>query len=163
MKPTFYFGEYTVRPVGPGDHAYIDTLIAADPYHAEAMDAGWFMFEGPGEDAWAIEDKQGRVVLYFKTRTAVRLFIQFGEQDSSVNRNVLKQGMEWLEGILLGNQIREVIFDTRNPVLEAMAKKRLRFSESGPGTLCKTLPSPESMRLAEGRWHHQPTASQEGG
>ncbi len=162
-QPNFYFDGYRVRPVEEGDRAYIDRLTANDRYHAGVMDADWFLHLAPGEGAWAIEDGQGRVLLYFKTQTAVRLSLQFAEGDSSENRDVLQKGMRWLEGMLLQNHFREVIFDTQGPLLAALAKRRLGFAESSPGTLLKVLGIPEAARPAKGHWHHQPTTSQEGG
>jgi hypothetical protein len=93
----------------------------------------------------------------------VRLFVQFGEQEPSANRDALRKGMAWLEGMLFQNQVREVIFDTEGPLLMALAKRRLGFTETAPGTLYKTLPSPATMRAVEGHWHHQPTTSEEAG
>jgi hypothetical protein len=153
------FDRYTVRPVDEKDRPYIDRLTFNDPYHHGVMDADWFLNLAPGEGAWAIEDEQGRVVLYFKTQNAVRLSVQFGEQNSTVNRDVLTKGMEWLEGLLLQNHFREVIFDTDGPALKAMAKRRLGFRDMGKGTLTRPL----LWRRLVGHWQHQPTAFEKAG
>lgn len=162
-EPVFYFNEYRVRPVKESDRVYIDKLIAADPFHNGCMDADWFLSLPAGEAAWAVEDAQGNVVFYFKTQTAVRLSIQFGEQPSSVNRAALQRGMAWLEGMLIQNHFREVIFDTAAPFLAAMAKRRLGFVTGAPGTLYRVLPTPEASDAMAGHWHHRPTASGKAG
>ena len=50
-----------------------ETIIEADLFHAETMTPDFFLNLKPGEDAWALEDEQGKVLFYFKTQTAVRL------------------------------------------------------------------------------------------
>lgn len=136
---TFAFNKYKVRPVEEKDRAYIDKLTANDLYHAGCMDADWFLKLAPGEGAWAIEDPDGKVMLYFKTQNAVRLSLQFGEEDSNENRAVLMKGMLWLEGMLFQNHFHEIIFDTKGPELAALAKRRLGFAECAPGTLTTVL------------------------
>jgi hypothetical protein len=155
----FQFDQYTVRPVGEKDRAYIDKLTDADPYHRGIMDADWFLNIAPGEGAWAIEDEKGDVVLYFKTQTAVRLSLQFAEQKPSVNRDALVKGMAWLEGMLFQNQFREIIFDTHSPLLKATAQRRLGFVEE-PGYIMTHTVTGERVT---GHWHHQPTAFEEAG
>lgn len=136
---TFQFDRYTVRPVTEKDRAYMDRLIANDTFHAGLISADWFLKLLPGEGAWAVEDEQGTVALYFKTENVVRFSLQFGEGDSSENRAVLQKGMDWLEGMFLQNHFREVIFDTKAAVLAATAKRRLGFTELAPGTLHRLL------------------------
>jgi hypothetical protein len=126
-QPEFYFDEYKVRPVGEKDREYLTHLITADPYHADCMDADFFLHLLPGEDAWAIEDRKGTVLLYFKTQTAVRLSVQFTGQSAEVNRSVMSKGMAWIEAMLIQNRFREVIFNSAGPQLRAMAKRRLGF------------------------------------
>jgi hypothetical protein len=163
-QPPLYFDEYTVRRAGEEDREYLTQIIDADPYHKGLMDADFFLQLVPGEDAWAVEDEQGRVVLYFKTATAVRLSMLFANQDSNVIRDVLKKGMNWLQGVLIGNKFREIIFDTAGAALRAMAKRRLGFVDPAPGTLVKPLLILGTGSALAGHWHHRPTASgSEGG
>jgi hypothetical protein len=156
---SFQFDRYTVRPVEEKDRAYIDKLTNDDPYHRGCMDADWFLKLAPGESAWAIEDEKGKIVLYFKTQTAVRLSLQFGEQVPAVNRDALIKGMAWLEGMLLQNQFSEVLFDTYSPVLKATAKRRLGFVEEQGYLMTRTI----GPRSVAGHWHQQPTAFKEAG
>jgi hypothetical protein len=128
-QPIFYFDEYVVRPVAEKDREYLTHLITSDPYHHDCMDADFFLHLLPGEDAWAIEDRKGNALLYFKTQTAVRLSLQFTEQTAEVNRRVLGKGMAWIEAMLIQNRFREIIFNTMGPELKAMAKRRLGFKE----------------------------------
>lgn len=128
MTPVFHFDGHTVRPVDESDRAYLNQLIAADPYHRERLTAGYFLDRQPGEDAWAIEDAQGDVVLYFRTSTAVRIGIQFAApQDKARNRIALVRGMHWLEQTLRRNHFREIVFDTDAPQLAAFAERTLGF------------------------------------
>ena len=130
----FHFDDYTVRPVGEHDRAYLETLIDADPYHQGRMTADFFLRSQPGEDAWALENIQGEVVLYFKTITAVRIAIQFRPtltaDDRRRNRRALLHGMQWLMGMFRLNRFREIITDTEGPELRAFAKRHLGFVDA---------------------------------
>jgi hypothetical protein len=151
----FHFDGYGVRRIEEGDRVYLDQLIAADAFHRDCMSADYFLDLVPGEDSWAIEDDKGEVVLYFKTQTAVRLFLQFAKQDNLVNRTVLTKGLGWLEFELVKNHFREILFDSHNPVLRIMAQKRLGFRESNQ-ELVRSLPAPMGVRGVDGLWHHRP-------
>ena len=135
MRQTFTFDGYTVRPLDERDRPYLEFQISADPYHRDRMDADHFLKLQPGEDAWAIEDEQGRVLFYFKTATAVRLSIQFpsieeGAEDKARNREGMLKGLAWIEGIFRANRFREILFDTEGIELANFAKRRLGFREA---------------------------------
>jgi hypothetical protein len=133
-KPIFHFAGYTVRPIEEKDRPYLTELILNDPYHADRMDADWFLVLNQGEDAWAIEDEQGRILLYFKTQTAVRLSLQFaqgeGREEKYRNALALINGVEWITAQLCRNGFRELLFQTDGPELKEMAKKRMGFRET---------------------------------
>ena len=133
-KPIFHFDGYTVRAIEEKDRAYLTQLISNDPYHRDCMDADWFLVLAPGEDAWAIEDENGNIFLYFKTQTAVRLSLQFaqgeGHREKYKNARGLIAGVEWIVSQFQRNAFREVLFQTEGPELKEMAKKRLGFRES---------------------------------
>lgn len=158
----FSFDQYTVRPAGENDREYLAQLIGADPLHRDCMDPDFFLTLVPGEDAWGVENGQGRVVLYFKTSTAVRLHMLFGNQSSNETRDVLTKGMDWLGAMFVANKFREVIFDTEGAALRVMAKRRLGFRDAAPGTLVRVLPVMATDAVA-GHWHHRPTASERAG
>src|SRR5579864_4341362 len=108
-EPIFDFDQYTVRPVGERDREFLTQLIAADPLHRDCIDPDFFLKLNPGEDAWAVEDANGKVWLYFKTSTAVRLSMLFANQSSNTgNRDVLTKGMAWLEAMVICNKFREI-------------------------------------------------------
>ena len=134
MRQTFTFDGYTVRPLDERDRPYLEAQIEADVYHRGRMDADYFLRLQPGEDAWAIEDEQGRVVFYFKTATAVRLSIQFpsieGAGDKARHRAGMLKGLAWIEGIFRANGFREILFDTEGVELANFAKRRLGFREA---------------------------------
>jgi len=146
----FTFGKYTVRPTGERDRAYLSKLIAADPYHADRMNADYFLKLQPGEDSWALEDKDGKVVFYFKTSTAVRMAIQFTETDSLAakrqNAAALIEGLAWVIGIFRQNRFREVLFDTEGPELHVFAKRHLGFVDA-PGLLSLALTSSAAIEI----------------
>ena len=138
------FGKYTVRAIMERDREYLATLIAKDPFHRETVNVGWWYNNPPGEDAWAVEDEKGVVVLYFKTQTACRFSLQFVTDDRRTNWKVLTEGMEWLAETLTGNRFREIITDSNGPELRAMATKRLGFLPATPDTLVRPLREPSS-------------------
>jgi len=157
MKLTF--DGYTVRPVEERDRAFIRQL-AVDEYHP-GMSADYFLKLVPGEDAWAVENQQGYVVLIFKTKVVCRLSMIFGNQPQDENRDVLTKGVEWLANTIMHNRFRELIFDTEAPLLRHMAKKRLGFTEA-PGVLVRHLPVPEADKSMAVLWNVVPQASHEG-
>jgi hypothetical protein len=164
MSNTFTFDGYTVRPARETDRAYLSALIEADPYHRGRMDADFFLKTTPGEDSWALEDEQGKVVFYFKTITAVRLAIQFpqvnGMADRARHGAALLRGMLWIEGILRGNHFHELLFDTEGPQLRSFARQRLGFTET-PMLLSKPLDTPKPPRKSPGAVGSVPTSGQE--
>jgi hypothetical protein len=151
-QPIFHFDNYCVRPVGERDREYLAALIEGDPFHVNQMDADFFLKLMPGEDAWAMEDERGRVILYFKTQTAVRLSLQFAEaenrEDKTRNRLALMKGMAWIEAQLRANSFREILFQTNGPDLAQMAKRRMGFRESSELSRVIGLPSdPQTSHL----------------
>lgn len=140
----FHFDQYIVRPMNEGDRGYLDGLIESDAYHKGQMTPDYFLKLVPGEDAWALEDEQGNVLLYFKTQVAVRLSIQFAASETKEqkhrNRLALLKGFAWIENMLRQNRFRQIIFDTQGPELTAFAKRRLGFRESPQELLREIAP-----------------------
>jgi hypothetical protein len=163
----FHFDQYVVRPVAEQDRVYLDSLIDADQYHHDRMDADYFLKLKPGEDAWALEDEKGNVLFYFKTQTAVRLSMQFAQAETSAdktrNRIALLKGLAWIEAQLCANSFRELLFQTDAPELTAMAKRRMGFREvSGLVRDIGLPPNPNQGRIEH--WDAAPQISQgEGG
>jgi hypothetical protein len=141
----FHFDEYIVRPMSERDRDYLDTLIEDDAYHKGRMTPDYFLKLMPGEDAWALEDEQGNVLLYFKTQVAVRLSVQFAasetKEEKHRNRLALLKGFAWIEAMLQQNHFRQIIFDTQGPELTAFAKRRLGFRESTSELLREIRPA----------------------
>lgn len=162
MTQTFTFDGYTVRPLDERDRPYLADQIAADPYHRNRMDADTFLQLQPGEDAWALEDEQGRVVFYFKTATAVRLSLQFPTlEDKERNRTAMLKGLAWIEGIFRANRFREILFDTEGVELANFAKRRLGFSEA-TGLLSRPIEPVTPKKTDEASqeaWEASPQAS----
>jgi hypothetical protein len=135
---------YTVRIAGEQDRALLDEMISNDAFHVGLFTPDFFTTPRPGETCFAIEDEQGKVVLYFKTTPAIRVHIQFGKHDTkddrARHRAAMIEGLAWLEAGV-GENYREVIFDTRHRELILLAEHRLGFERS----LCemvKAIPIP---------------------
>ena len=73
MNLFFRFDSYIVRPVTERDRQFLEETIAADEFHRDCMDGDYFLKPLPGEQAWAIEDQIGNVLLYFKTQNVARI------------------------------------------------------------------------------------------
>lgn len=153
------FDDYIVRPVDENERNYLTALIEADPHHRDCMDANFFLRLVPGESAWAIENEQGNVLLYFKTQNVARISLQFASEDREENRRVLTRGMAWLEQMLAQNNFHEVLFDTKGRELRLMAKRRLGFRDS-PEELLKAIPPAMQTVGTDEVWHHVPQTSQ---
>ena len=141
----FHFDQYIVRPMNEGDRSYLDSLIEEDAFHKGRMTPDYFLKLVPGEDAWALEDEQGNVELYFKTQVVVRLSIQFAhsktKEEKKKNRMALMKGFAWIESMFRQNRFRQIIFDTTGPELTAFAKRRLGFRESQSELLREIAPA----------------------
>jgi hypothetical protein len=138
----YRFDGHVVRPVTEQDRPYIEMQIKADPYHRDKMDADFFLKLLPGESSWALEDRQGRVVFYFKNSPVVRMHIQFtaGKRRHAAG---LIRGLAWIEAIFRASFFREIIFDVDSTELEAFAKGRLGFVDA-PHTLSRLITSPQA-------------------
>ena len=169
MTQTFSFDGYTVRPLSEKDRPFLEMQIKADEFHREWMTADFFLLTEPGEDAWALEDEAGMIVFYFKTSTAVRMFIQFpvieSRDDKERSRNGMLKGLAWISGMFRANRFREILFDTRRAELANFAKKRLGFQDA-PGLLSFNLQPPTPKNVQESHseaWEPFPQASQDTG
>lgn len=146
---SYRFPGYNVRPITEQDRPYLEMQIKADPYH-EGMTADFFMKPLPGESSWALEDKLGRVVFYFKNSPVIRMSIQFtAEADlTGKKRNMagLIRGLAWIEAIFKRSRFREIIFDTEGPELQLFAKRHLGFVDAGK-LLSRMIPTPGSQEM----------------
>jgi hypothetical protein len=162
---SFTFKGYTVRIVTEMDRAYLADLIEADDYHRHSMTPDYFLKPERGEDAWALE-KDGRVLFYFKTQTAVRMGILFANGETPagrhVNRFALIDGMKWLMPLLVTNGFREILFDTKGPELEVFAKRHLGFADAGR-LLTRPLPSAGDFKADLEPWEQSPQVSKRAG
>jgi hypothetical protein len=165
MSQTFSFDGYTVRPVTEADREYLDLLIAADKYHFDRMDADYFLKPLPGETAWALEGRQGKVLFYFKTTPAVRMAIQFAgnntPQEREANRDALTRGLAWIEATLAAARFRELLFETEGPELTLFARKRLGFFPAS-GLMVRSISMPDSLKLPPEAVGTVPTSTVEG-
>jgi hypothetical protein len=160
--PSFAFAGYTVRQITESDRPYLAQLIEADEYHRDNMTPDYFLKRERGEDAWALE-KDGRVLLYFKTQTAVRVGMLFAQAETRSekleNATALIQGLAWLEAILGGNGFREIFFDTEGPELENFAKRHLGFTEAG-NLLSRLVAHPKTPEADAEAWEASPQTVQ---
>jgi hypothetical protein len=154
MRLFFRFDSYIVRPVEERDRQFLEETIAKDEFHKDCMDGDYFLKLLPGEQAWAVEDEIGNVLLYFKTQNVARISLIFTRQERELNRDLLTKGMAWLERMLVQNFFHEMLFDTKGRELRLMAKRRLGFRES-PEELVKSLPAPLIGRTVIDVLHHR--------
>lgn len=151
------FDKFNVRAVSEADRSYLAEVIARDPYHRHNMTPDFFLKLRKGEDAWAVEDDHGYIVMYFKTQTAVRFSCIFTRSNSlrekATNARVLRAGWNWLCQLLSHNGYREVLTDTQNPELEMFTKKVLGFI-SLPMQLSKWVIDADTLRPEENSQEH---------
>lgn len=149
---TYQFDGYNVRPMTEQDRPYLEMQIAADPYHRDKVTPDFFLKLLPGESAWALEDKDGRVVFYFKNSPVVRMHIQFTADPTLAGKKRtmwgLLRGLAWIEGIFRVARFREIIFDVDSPELKYFAKCSLGFTET-PDLLSRLVP-PETEHGRDG-------------
>jgi hypothetical protein len=145
----FQFDGYTVRPMTEQDRPYLELQIAADPYHCGKVKTDFFLKPQPGESSWALEDRDGRVIFYFKNSPVVRMHIQFTANPDLTGRRKtmmgLLKGLAWIEGIFRASLFREIIFDVDSPDLEEFARKRLGFTDARK-LLSRILPTLDDLQ-----------------
>jgi hypothetical protein len=159
VNQTFTFDGYTVRPLTERDRPYLEMQIRADEYHRDWMTADFFLKPEPGEDAWALEDHQGMIVFYFKTATAVRMYIQFPAittiGDRVRNAAGMTKGLAWISDIFRHNRFREILFDTKRPELANFAKRRLGFRDAC-GLLVRSIAPDNPAETPVEAWEASP-------
>jgi hypothetical protein len=125
------------------------------------MTPDYFFKRVRGEDAWALE-KNDRVMLYFKTQTAVRVGMLFTQAETlsekAENSTALIHGLAWLEAILGGNGFREILFDSEGPELKAFAKRHLGFSDA-ENLLSRPIRHGEAVKRSTEAWEASPQAT----
>jgi hypothetical protein len=163
MSNSFTFEGYTVRSLTERDRPFLEMQIKADEYHRDWLTADFFLKPKPGEDAWALEDEQGMVVFYFKTATAVRMYIQFPAittiEDKVRNAAGMMKGLKWLGDILRHNKFREIIFDTKRAELANFAKKRLGFRDAS-GLLVRSIAPDDPAETPVEAWEPSPQTTE---
>jgi hypothetical protein len=166
-QPTnaFAFKDYEVRAITEADRPYLAQLIEADEYHRDNMTPDYFLLRERGEDAWALE-KNGKVLLYFKTSTAVRVGMLFAQvetrDDRRENQIALMNGLAWLEVILAGNGFREILFDTEGPELHVFAQRHLGFVDT-PNLMSRAISVPKPTEAAKTPWEPSPQVKERAG
>lgn len=146
--PTLRLGEYTLRPVEERDEAQARAWTQADPFHQHLAPEFW-REAGNGLECYALENKDGCVVLFFRVEKAARCFVQFDpeakHETRRQNAEALQQGVHFLGMALACLGYQEMLFDTVNPPLKSFSEKRLGF-RSEPSTLTKRLPATGQKR-----------------
>jgi hypothetical protein len=111
-------------------------------------------------------ERDGKVLLYFKTQTAVRVGMLFAQADTRLekagNATALIQGLAWLEAILRGNGFREILFDSEGPELQSFAKQKLGFVETH-GLLSRPLATFPAQDMQQRDVGTVPTSTKESG
>lgn len=136
----YRFGAYTLRMATEADRDLLAGWIAADPFHRGKIEPDFFLKEEPGVGCYILLDGDGPL-FFFRTENSVRVHIQFGgasAEDRARNRNAMNDGMDWLSLQLAAKSIFEMTFDSGNPLLRSMARRRMRFVEA-PEDLRRSL------------------------
>jgi hypothetical protein len=146
------FGEgFSLEPASYEHFDLAQKWTEEDPAHAGFVQARFWLEQADDRDSYLARWKQ-IPVMFFKAIIYVNeerqkyaeVHMQFRPQitqnDHEMIRAVLLAGCPWLEELLLGAGIEEIIFDSNAPPLIAFCVKRLGFKREN-GRLRKRLTS----------------------
>jgi hypothetical protein len=162
------FGEgFLMEPASYEHKQLAEQWTAWDPDHAGKVDPRFWLEQADDRDSYLVSDRVGPV-LFFKvivsiyggianasfqtdSKKVAELHMQFmpasTQQDHERIRMALVKGCPWLEILLAGAGVEEIVFDSRHSGLVAFSTKRLGFTTQGDGQLRKTI-QPEAMGRA---------------
>ena len=120
----------SVRRVEESDRPLLLAAAEADPFHKAAGLTGehWM-----GPSAIMYEDELGPVVA-LKSRSVMRVDIQFITQDRLRNAERLVEGFVQYIRVLMNRGVTEIIFNTESPAVATFFQKRFHFREVSKGT-----------------------------
>lgn len=138
---TFRFFGYQLRPASIDDLPAATKWNAADEDHRGRVNPQFWVDQGPGEEAYVLEDQDGpdRMLFFLKLcrqgmhrgQAVIELHIQFdpevGGTARTRRRHALMEGLQWLERTLRLSGGKELFFRSRNEGLILFAQKRLGF------------------------------------
>lgn len=154
----FSFLGYELREATPDDLPLATEWTKADPEHNGSIDPDFWiqakrnpetgelqhqpMKLDPGAERWVLTDRHG-AVFFFRIEKAVRVYIQFGPNKTSRDRDrngkAMECGFKWLATMLAMRSVREIVFDSRVDALRAFCGRRLGFKQKA-STLTKRIP-----------------------
>lgn len=143
-----FYSVKNVRATTEADRALIQAWIDKDPDH-KGMSAGFFInppdghkcIEEPcdhceqGTECMVWEDEQGPI-LYYRIARALRIDMQFDNEQRDRTTKALTQGFPWLAGQAKRAGMLQMIFSSVSKSLIAFTKKRLGFQESPNELIC---------------------------
>jgi hypothetical protein len=154
------FGEGFVLEPASFEHKQLaEAWTAGDSDHAGKVDPRFWLEQAEDRDSYLVSDHVGPV-LFFKvilmyyggianasfetaTRRVAELHMQFmpanKQDDHERIRTALLKGSGWLDLLLMGAGVEEILFDSNSPGLVAFSTKRLGFHSQGDGRLRKRL------------------------
>lgn len=143
---TFTFGPYTLRPAGKfdADRKLAEEWTSADRDHAGRVDPVFWLEQKLGRDSYILQDKTGPLFFFKLIQPALpedrfnacEVHIQFPPHPGQPEKQPLQrerlaialhEGLQWLERVLIGNNIGEIFFDSTSDPLVAFCIKRLGF------------------------------------
>lgn len=163
---TFRFFGYQLRPAGRKDLPLAVQWDDLDEDHHGRVDPQFWVEQGPGEEAYVLEDQEGpdkNTVLFFlklcgqgmhNGLRVVELHIQFDPgvdgKARARRRHALMEGLQWLERTLRLSGGKEIFFRSRNEGLILFAQKRLGFvidpvRSDGEAVLRRHIANPASQ------------------
>jgi hypothetical protein len=154
------FGEgFTMEPASFEHVKLAEQWTAWDTDHGK-VDPRFWLEQAEDRDSYLVSDREGPV-LFFKVIMRARfwpvperaagkiaeLHMQFMPANTQADheriRTALVKGCPWLEILLAGAGVEEIVFDSQHSGLVAFTTKRLGFTQSD-GRLRKTI-QPEAM------------------
>lgn len=144
----FRFGEgYTLDPAGFEHKVLAENWTAWDADHAGRVDPRFWLEQDDSRDSYIACDRIGpvmffKVIVFAHPEKTAELHMQFmpasTQTDHERIRNVLLAGCPWIERILAGAGVTEIVFDSNSAGLVAFSTKRLGFTHEN-GQLRKRI------------------------
>lgn len=149
----FTFQDYRLIPTTEEMREHLAAWIESDPEHRGKVHGDFFIKNDiAGENNFALLDKNGEVVFYFKMERALRIHIQFGPastpEERERNREGMIHGFAWLRDLAHKSGFRHLFFESSTALLIRFCTKRLGFKKSPHELLC-TLPPLKAQEAQE--------------
>lgn len=137
-KPTFFFGNFALRPATIAELDTAQAWTEADPDHCSTTRGDFWLVQSDLINSFYLRDTFGLVFfirLDSKPGSEMEIHIQFSPDQSPDMRvrtmNALSQGWRWLEKRLRGMGVKTVYFRSKSQRLIYFCERRLGFTWDG--------------------------------